>query len=189
MRRRIVLASASPRRRDILRENGFLFECRPGNCPEPLLAHLTPSELALRHARSKAVLVAEKHPTRLVLAADTVVALGQTSYGKPTDEADAFNMLSQLSGQTHQVFTAVWIFPAGRKSGAGFVERSDVTFRKLSPSEITEYITNTRPFDKAGAYGAQETVSGIITGIQGSRNNVIGLPIETLVPILRRLGA
>ena len=142
--------------------------------------HLTVGETTLMNAQRKACAVARNEQKSLVLAADTLVAIGGRILGKPRDLEEAFEMLSLLNGNTHEVFSGVWLVcPATRKI-CGFIEVSRVTFRTLSPPEIREYLRRIGPLDKAGAYAAQQNEMDLISSIRGSRTNVIGLPMEKL---------
>ena len=182
---RLVLASASPRRAHLMREAGLKFEVVAAGIAEPKLPHLSPRELALWLARQKAVHVASQRPRALVVAADTVVALGNEIFGKPGTLRDAARMLERLSGRSHLVHTGVWI--EGRAAGCaqGFTDTSEVVFRKLGRTQIGEYLASIHPLDKAGGYAAQEEGQKIIRRIRGSRSNVIGLPMEKLLPALQ----
>lgn len=179
-----ILASASPRRRDLLAEAGWRFEVASAQVEEIAPAHLTVGETVLWNAKAKAEEVArriaDRHGGALVIGADTLVALEGCALGKPRDLEEAFAMLSRLSGRTHEVFSGVWLARAGGGPGRGFVEISRVRFRALTPEEIRESMTRTDPLDKAGAYAAQHDPLGIIAEISGSRTNVIGLPMERL---------
>jgi septum formation protein len=181
----LVLASASPRRRTLLAEAGYEFRVEPADVSETAPAHLTVRETVLFNAKSKAEHVAHRHADSVVIGADTLVALEGRPFGKPRDLDEAFSMLSQLSGRTHEVFSGVWIVCRTRPLVRGFVETSQVRFRALSPDEIRAYMAQIQPLDKAGAYAAQEDATGIIAAIHGSRTNVIGLPMETLRRTLR----
>lgn len=179
----IVLASASPRRKLLLEEAGYSVRCEISGAEELEDDLMPPAALALENAARKARLVAALFPQETVLAADTVVALGGRFYGKPSDLADAFRMLSELSGQTHEVVTGVVLhLPGG--SLRQFSESSLVTFHPLGAEEIRAYLASIHPLDKAGAYAAQDDNGRIIRGIAGSVTNVIGLPMESLKSVL-----
>ena len=184
-RRTIVLASASPRRRDLLREHGFKVRIKPADIEELMPRHLTVGEATLLNAQRKARAVARTERASLVLAADTLVAIGGRILGKPRDFDEAFEMLSLLSGNTHEVFSGVWLICKAAKKNCGFIEVSRVRFRKLTPAEIREYMRRIGPLDKAGAYAAQQNEMEVIASIQGSRTNVVGLPMEKLSAALR----
>lgn len=175
----ILLASASPRRKWLLEEAGYSVRCEVSGADELEDDSLAPAALALENAARKASIVAGQFPDELVIAADTVVAMDGIFYGKPTDMDDAFRMISELSGKTHEVVTGVVIhFPGGEKND--FAESSLVTFRPLGLDEIRSYLASIHPLDKAGAYAAQDDDGRIIERIEGSVTNVIGLPLESL---------
>ena len=184
-KRSIVLASASPRRRDLLREFGCEVRIRPADVEELMPAHLTVGEITLFNAKRKALAIARLEPESLVVAADTLVAIGGRILGKPRDLDEAFAMLSMLSGKTHEVFSGVWMVSAAARKIYGFIEVSKVRFRRIAPDEIREYMKRIGPLDKAGAYAAQENEMDVIASIEGSRTNVVGLPMETLGQALK----
>ena len=153
---------------------------RPPHVQEVYPDYLTVGETTLLNAKRKADDVAPKFPNALVLAADTLVAVEGKIFGKPRDRAEAGAMLRTLSGREHDVFSGVWIISAGGGRTRCFIEHSRVRFRRLSGGEITRYLSLVNPLDKAGGYAAQENVLEIIESIEGSRTNVIGLPMEAL---------
>lgn len=184
----IILASASPRRRELLRHAKIAHTVvvSPSQEIEPHTEHgMTPAELVWRNALRKARAVSRLHPHRCILAADTVVALGTRIFGKPHDMAEAASFLRELSGRTHEVLTAVILLTPKTWRPIGFVEMSKVTFRQLSPQQINRYISEVNVLDKAGAYAIQEKGDQIIESIRGSRTNVIGLPMERLQLLLK----
>ncbi len=166
---------------------GVEFEVVESGIPEHRLDHEEAPEYALRMASEKALAVAQRRAGALVLAADTVVEIGGEILEKPADAEDARRMLNRLSGRTHTVVTA---FAIAR--GAEVLERravlSRVTFRELSAREIDEYIATGEPFDKAGAYGIQALGGSFIARVEGSRDNVMGLPAREVVEALQRHG-
>jgi septum formation protein len=181
-----ILASNSPRRHALLREAGYTFEVIVPAVSELVLAQLSLRELTIANATRKAMAVARIYPCRVVLAADTLVAIDGEIIGKPRDLGHARVILRRLSGRTHHVCTAVCIFSAqGRNS---FAEISQVRFRKLGESAITSYFKMVNPFDKAGAYAAQGAGGNIISAIAGSVTNVIGLPMERTTEVLAQVG-
>ncbi len=182
----IVLASASPRRRDLLREHGYNIRISPADTEELIPTFLTPAETTLFNAKRKAEKVAVMFPNEVVLGADTLVALERRVFGKPRDLEDAAAMLSALSGKTHEVYSGVWLV-CGRRSYA-LVEASRVRFRELDSEKIRLYFQRIDPLDKAGAYAAQDKDSEIIESIEGSFTNVVGLPMEALAVALRSFG-
>ena len=185
-RRTILLASASPRRRDLLREHGYEVRVMPSHAEEVTPDFLTVGETTLLNAKIKAREIARREPDALVLAADTLVAFEGEIFGKPRDLTEAFAMLKRLSGRTHEVFSGVWITHAAAARQRGFIVASRVRFRKMSAPEITEYIARVNPLDKAGAYAAQQNEMNLIASIEGSYTNVVGLPMEALDEELRR---
>ncbi len=179
----LVLASASPRRRELLAAAGFRFSVVSRSVDETPRAGETPREHVRRLARAKALAVARERPSATVLGADTVVALGDEILGKPADAADARRMLVRLSGRVHQVYTGVALWREGHLEDA--VEVSDVEMAELGGEEIDRYIASGEPFDKAGAYAIQGLASRYITRINGSYSNVVGLPIAVIYQWLK----
>ena len=184
----LILASASPRRRELLAEWGYRFEVVTTPVEEALPAHLTVREAVLLNAQRKGSAVAAMHPAACVVAADTLVALEGRALGKPASPAEARKMLATLAGKTHQVYSGVWIEQRASGATAAFTEVSQVRFRPLSAAEIKDYMRRVHVLDKAGAYAAQEDPIGLIESIEGSRTNVIGLPMERLAPMLAQRG-
>ncbi len=176
----LILASASPRRSELLREMGIPFMVVRGQVPEIAPEHLSPVETAEINAYRKTRATAKKHPDALVLGADTVVSLGTTLFGKPTDMADAEQMLAKLQGRTHQVITGVCLMHLRGHRQKLFAVSTAVTFRKLHIGQIRRYLSKIFPFDKAGSYAIQEEGDLIVKGIVGSFTNVVGLPVEML---------
>jgi len=179
IKEKLLLASASPRRKDLLRAAGFDFSILPANVDEWMDAEADPEELVFQNAQAKAMAVSLQNPHPIVLGADTVVVLNERILGKPADKGEAISMLSGLSGKTHLVVTGVALCRAGKLLEL-FCDRTFVTFRKLDLTEIENYITFVNVMDKAGAYALQEKGECIIQSIDGSRSNVIGLPMEEL---------
>ena len=183
--RRLILASSSPRRIQLLREAGFDPEIVPPEVHERTCGFLTPCELALFNANRKAVAVAARFPEAVILAADTIVALGPAVFGKPRDLDDARRMLQNLVGKTHIVVTGVALIHPNHRRVILQAEETDVKFRALPEAEIDRYLKAINPLDKAGAYAAQESPESIIERIDGSFTNVVGLPMELVVPLLK----
>ena len=182
---KIILASASPRRKQLLEEAGYQVECIVSGAEEIEDHSFQPADLALENAARKAGAVAGNSPNHLVIAADTVVWKSGRFFGKPSDMEDAFRMLKALAGHTHEVVTGVIIrFPGGEL--ARFAESSMVTFHALGDDEIRLYLSSIHPLDKAGAYAAQGDDGRLIKNIEGSVTNVIGLPVERIDEILAR---
>ncbi len=184
---KVILASASPRRRQLLDAAGIAFEVIESRVPEQHTPGESPRDYALRMARDKARAVSSRFPDAIVIGADTIVVCDTHILEKPADAADARRMLSMLSSRTHTVVTAFAIARAARILESSPVE-SQVTFRKLSDAEIEAYIATDEPFDKAGAYGIQGVGGGFISHVEGSRDNVMGLPTERVVAALARHG-
>lgn len=175
---RFILASASPRRRQLLAEAGFAFDIVAPVVDENLSGRFTILEATCWNALRKGLIVARAHPEQVVLAADTLVGLGQQIIGKPADRAAAARILRRLSGRTHVVVSAVFIAHLRRGKSESFSVSSRVVFKRLSDRMIDNYLALIDPLDKAGAYAAQGHGSAIIARIIGSRSNVIGLPLE-----------
>ncbi len=183
---KIILASNSPRRRELLAGLGFPFEVRviPG-IDESYPQGLTMQETARYIAREKAAPY-EVADNEVVITADTIVVLGNEIMGKPADEADARRMLRTLSGNTHQVITGVCLKTQSREEA--FAVTTEVTFKQLTDQEIDHYVSHYRPLDKAGAYGIQEWIGYIgCTGLRGSYYNVMGLPVQRVYEALRSM--
>jgi septum formation protein len=179
----LVLASASPRRQELLRSAGIAFEVQPADIPEDPLPGEGAKECAERLAREKALAVARQRPHDCVLGADTVVAVDGQILGKPSDGADAARMLRMLSGRVHLVITGVCIVVAGQCSVAS--ETTSVTMSEISEQEITDYVASGEPMDKAGAYAIQGIASRWIPRIEGDYSNVVGLPVALVWRMLR----
>jgi septum formation protein len=177
-RSRLVLASGSPRRRQLLADAGYDFEVAAPVVKELHSDKLTLREATCYNAMRKGLIVARAHPGRVVLGADTLVALDQQLIGKPADRAEAAGLLRLLSGRMHFVVSSVFIVHLHRGKSLAFSVLSRVVFKKLSNRVIDEYLATIDPFDKAGGYAAQGTGRKIIARIIGSRSNVIGLPLE-----------
>lgn len=188
MRPRLLLASNSPRRRELLSEAGFEFETVAPPVTESCETHLTLRELTALNASRKGFAVARAHPNKIVLAADTLVAIDNEILGKPNNLTDAVAMLERLIGRTHQVCTSVFICHLARAKSMSFSEISGVRFRKLTRTDIERYLAKVNPLDKAGAYAAQGFGSEIIVKIDGSFTNVVGLPMEATVSALAEFG-
>jgi septum formation protein len=180
----LILASASPRRRELLAARGLRFEVVPSAVDETPCPGEPPEAFAQRLAREKACDVARHRPGTCVLAADTVVIAGANLFGKPTDRDDARRMLRALSGQTHRVLTAVALVDVDGHIAETAVE-SEVEFRHLTAGEIEAYLDSDEPFDKAGAYAIQGVAQKFVTGVRGSYPNVIGLPVDEVLELLR----
>ena len=184
---RILLASQSPRRRDLLRMIGIPFEAIPADIDESQLPGEPPAEHAERLAREKGAVIAARRPDALVISADTIVVLDGEVLGKPADAAEARATLRRLSGRTHTVFTAVAVAFEGRVESE--VEAVAVTFRELDDETIAAYVETGEPMDKAGAYGIQGYGAIIVQRIDGDFFAVMGLALGLLVELMARVGA
>jgi septum formation protein len=176
----LVLASGSPRRKDLLTGAGYQFAVVPAEVEECEDADLGAATLVLENALLKARWVAERHPGALVLGSDTLVALEDEPLGKPKDLDDAFEMLRRLVGRSHTVLSGVALVHHAEGVERSFVEQTRVTFRSLTEREIREYLGMIDPLDKAGSYAAQDHGEFIIEKTEGSWTNVVGLPMERL---------
>lgn len=195
----LILASASPRRQELLRNAGLRFMVKPPNVAEVTLPGELPRAFAERVAREKARAVQEQYPRDFVLGADTTVTVEDKILGKPTDAADASRMLRMLSGRSHQVITGVCLMGPEAASGqlsavsTGFADvRSEatlVTMATLSDEDIRSYIATGEPMDKAGAYAVQGVASRWISRIEGDYFNVVGLPVALVYRMLGEHGA
>ena len=185
---RLVLASASPRRKDLLAQAGYKFEVCASDADEQAGTDVSPDALATLNASRKAHAVqdtlADTHA--VVIGADTIVVLNGTVFGKPAYESEAKRMLEALSGHTHEVITGVCILSATREDA--FAETTRVSFRELSNCEIDAYVKTGEPLDKAGAYGIQGFGGKLVSQVQGDYNNVVGLPVARLSQHLAQLG-
>ncbi len=178
---RLILASASPRRLELLRDAGIACQAVPADVDETLLPGETPAAAVCRLAGLKAAAVAARFPEDIVLGADTLVVHAGAALGKPASMTDAAAMLERLSGHTHEVCTGVCLVrhrPAGRDC---WLSRTTVSFRQLTAETVRRYLGLVNPLDKAGAYAIQEHGEMLIAGICGLRSNVIGLPVEEVV--------
>lgn len=176
----IILASASPRRAELLKLLAVDFVVLPSTAVEVAHEHLTPLEVCQLNAHRKARAVAKKHPDALVLGADTLVFLDNEILGKPRDLAGARQMLARLQGRTHQVVTGVSLIHLRAHHERIFAVSTDVLFHPLDTRQIRDYLAQIHPLDKAGAYAIQDGGEKIISEISGSYSNVVGLPVERL---------
>ena len=212
----VVLASASPRRQELLRNAGIPFIGQPADIDETPLAGESPQDCAERLAREKAVAVWRNRPQDVVLGADTIVVVDETIFGKPADSTDAIRMLRLLSGRVHQVITGVCMVramagsqcsvsnetrpPASSPQGRYEILRTEnrelrtaaettlVTMSELSDEEIRQYVATGEPMDKAGAYAIQGMASRWIPRVEGDYSNVVGLPVALVYRMLRESG-
>ena len=182
----LILASASPRRRELLAQIGLACEVQPADIDETPRPGEPPADYVLRMAREKAWAIAERYPGRVVLAADTTVVLDGEPLGKPADRAAGEGMLGRLSGRRHEVMTAICL-----ASEAGFdsdLVVTEVEFVALDKALVDAYLDTEEPWDKAGAYGIQGMAAVFVKGIEGSYSNVVGLPLHETWSMLRRAG-
>ena len=183
---RVILASASPRRRELLTLIGIAHEVQPADVDESLRARESPPAYVERLAREKAQAVAARAPDAVVIGADTTVVLGDDILAKPDDARDAARMLARLAGHTHEVCTGIAAARDGRIASG--VECVAVTFRTLTEREIAEYVATGEPMDKAGAYGIQGFGATIVERIDGDYFSVMGLGLRKLVALLAEVG-
>jgi septum formation protein len=195
----LVLASASPRRQELLRNANIPFTVHPADINETPLPHESPQACAERLAREKAQAVSKNHFHDFVLGADTIVVVDNAILGKPRDPQDAARMLRLLSGRTHTVITGVCLVrpvttpakltTANRQPAAVSSESTLVNMSEISDDEIRDYVATGEPMDKAGAYAIQGIASRWITRIEGDYSNVVGLPVALVYAMLRKCGA
>jgi septum formation protein len=181
---RIILASASPRRVELLNQVGIQVEVIPAHIDETIYEHENARDAILRLAHAKNQVVFDQYPESCVISADTMVLLEGIPYNKPLDESDAFRMLKDLSGKTHQVMTACVIQSPSFKEE--ILSITDVTMIELSDDDIVRYISTSEPMDKAGAYAIQGQAGWMIEKIEGDFYTVVGLPLSQCVKILRK---
>lgn len=180
----LILASASPRRRELLSQIGVAYMVSPSHYEEQAPKKKDPAKFVMAQAVGKARDVAAQYPGQWVLGADTVVALGEDILGKPKHEKDAIRMLHELSGHKHSVFTGIALV-RDKKTYTKVVE-TKVWFRKLKDAEIERYIATQEPFDKAGSYGIQGKAACFVDKINGSYSNVVGLPLSQVYTLLQK---
>ena len=183
---RVILASQSPRRRELLSLIGIRHEVRPADVDETVLPSEEPIAQCERLAREKVAAIAQHEPDALVIGSDTIVVLDGEILGKPVDVSDAESILAKLSGRTHTVHTAVAV-ARGREVRSG-VESVEVTFRPLSAQQIRDYVATEEPMDKAGAYGIQGYGATVVERVHGDYFAVMGLPLGRVVALCRELG-
>ncbi len=183
---KLVLGSGSPRRARLLAEAGYQFEIAPAGVDEAAAPGETAADMVVRLAKAKADAVVPRHPDSVVLTADTVVVLDGRVLGKPTGPSEAAQMLRDLSGREHLVLTgSVVAHPIGSEAQ---VTSTRVAFRRLDASTIGDYVDSGEPMDKAGAYAIQGGAAAFVEAISGPFDNVVGLPIDTIRPVLAGLG-
>ncbi|MDC1068624.1 Maf family protein [Candidatus Kapabacteria bacterium] len=184
----LILASKSPRRKQLLHSMGFDFEVVPSNINEDKIFNEKASNYVMTLAKAKAAEVASEHPNSIIIGADTTVVFDNSYLNKPKDPNEARQMLNRLSGNTHSVFSGLCIFDTSQMLIQCDYSRTDVTFRKLDDEEINYYVDSGSPMDKAGSYGIQDDMGSIfVESIVGDFYNVVGLPIVKLYKLLRGL--
>jgi septum formation protein len=185
---RLILASSSPRRSYLLKQAGIEFDVIPSNFDESRVVLQDPFQYVRTLAQAKAEDIALGYPDRWIIGADTIVLINGKVLGKPKDKSAARDMLEQLSGQTHQVYTGFTICCVGLQKQFTDVVTTDVTFKKLTSDEIKWYIHTEEPFDKAGAYAIQGLGTFLVERINGSYTNVVGLPVCEVIGYLIKEG-
>ncbi len=188
MTTRFILASQSPRRRELLASIGLDFDVVPSNIPEARGEDESPEEYVARLSREKAAAIAREHPSRWIIAADTTVLLGDQMLEKPLDDEDAKRMLATIAGRTHIVYTGVTLQNVERQHHETRVATSEVRMLPLDARDVAWYVATGEPLDKAGAYAVQGIGAMFIDSIHGSYTNVVGLPLATLFQMLRKAG-
>jgi septum formation protein len=186
---KFILASASPRRRELLRSVGLKFKTIPAHVDEDYIEGESPQQHVRRLAQEKAQLIARKYPRAWVLGADTIVVIDGLILGKPKNKTQAREMLKKLSGREHKVFTGFTITQVASKLSHSAVVQSTVKFKKISAAELDWYIACDEPYDKAGGYAVQGKGAYFIKSIRGSYTNVIGLPLCEVLETLKKLEA
>lgn len=178
MNKKVILASASPRRQELLKNIINEFEIIPAEVDESLNSDIQPEKAAQYLSRKKAENIAKKYPDAVVIGSDTTVVTDDEILGKPENKKDAYNMLKKLSGKIHKVITGVCILGEGKE--ISFSEITEVEFYKLGEKEIEDYLSTDEWTDKAGAYGIQGKAGLFVKRINGDYNNVVGLPVSRL---------
>jgi len=186
--KKVILASASPRRATLLYNLGLNFTIVPAAIDESILPHEKPVDAVMRIAAAKAEAAGSKNPDAIVIAADTVVVCKGQILGKPVDDREAFMMLSTLSGDVHEVITGLCVLDSTSGMRDIDFEKTLVRFRELDKEEIEAYIASGEPQDKAGAYGIQGRAAIFVAGLEGCYYNVVGLPLSRLYMMLKRQG-
>jgi septum formation protein len=189
MRNRLILASKSLRRYELLKQLGLGFEVIPSRVVEDFIQGESPQEHVLRLAEAKALEVGTRYPDHWVIAADTIVYINGSILGKPKDREEALEMLRRLSGQEHWVLTGFSVHHLEKEKGDREAVQTAVKVKTLTPVEMEWYVQTGEPFDKAGGYAIQGIGSFMIESILGSYTNVVGLPLCELIQMLNRLGA
>ncbi len=183
--RTIILASASPRRKELLEKIGLTFKVDVSGYPEHLTGEFNPEELVINISQGKARAVAAKYPDDIIIAADTIGVIGRRVIGKPHTGREAIKMLKLLSGRSHRVITGLTVLDSRKCKIISRTVETRVYFKKLSDAEISRYVATGEPLDKAGAYAIQGLGSMLVEKIHGDYYNVMGLPLNTLAQILK----
>ena len=183
--KKIILASTSPRRKELLAETGLVFDVVASNYEEDMSLPLPPGELAAFLSKGKALSVAEKYLDAIIIAADTFIAYQDKIFGKPHTEKRAREMLETLSGKTHSVFTGYTIFDTKTQKVISKSVEAKVTFKKLSSKEIEDYIATAEPLERGGAYAIQTVGNTFIEKFEGDYKTIIGLPVDEILKILK----
>lgn len=184
--KKIILASKSPRREYLLKLLGLNFDIIPSNIDESQFILTSPSDFVETLSKEKAQVIANVHPDKIIIAADTIVWLENEVLSKPKSYDEAFKMLRKLSNNTHEVFTGITVLHKNATKIISKVSRTEVTFRYLTDEEIEAYIKTGSPFDKAGAYGIQDDFGAVfVSNIKGCYYNIVGLPLSLLYDILK----
>jgi len=186
---RLILASKSPRRYELLKQVGLDFEVIPSRVMEDIVQKESPQEHVIRLAEAKARDVASGYPDHWVIAADTIVYINRSILGKPKNREEAIEMLHRLSGQEHWVLTGLSVCHLEKRKSDKEAVQTAVKVKTLTPTELEWYVQTGEPFDKAGGYAIQGVGSFMIESIRGSYTNVVGLPLCELIQMLNRLGA
>ena len=180
----LILASSSPRRKELLSFLGYEFEIIPADIDENIIVDELPSTYVQRMSREKGEVIAKIQPEKFIISADTTVVLDDQILGKPVDEKESKEMILKLSGRSHMVFTAFSLSKLKINLNVTKIVETKVTFKNLSENEINKYVSSGEGLDKAGAYGFQAMGMSLITKIEGSPSNVIGLPLVELSEVL-----
>jgi septum formation protein len=186
--KRIILASASPRRKELLEKIGLKFEVDASNCAEEVDPALEPDELTRRISLTKAKSVAPRYKDALIIAADTIGVIGKKLLGKPHTAGEARKMLAQISGKSHEVITGFTVLDTATNKIISGTVYTKVYIKKLTTQEIDAYVQTGEPLDKAGAYGIQGLGAVIVEKIEGDYYNVVGLPLSALAEVLEEFG-
>jgi septum formation protein len=184
--KKIILASKSPRRKELLKQIGLRFQIDVSEIDERQFKKLAPESLVKKLSQEKAKKVAKRHDGAIIIAADTLVVLGSEIIGKPKDKKDAIKMLKKLSGKVHTVITGFTVFDPGLKKEVTEMVKSRVKFKKMSDEEIETYVKTKEPLDKAGGYGIQDKGAVFIEKVEGDFFNVVGLPVFSLCKELQK---